>query len=513
MKAFSFYKIRCFKILPVIGWVFLTLILILSMNLNLFAQGEKPLRINLDVKNMSIVDVLRLLGEQGQINIVASRNVQGRVTAKLQDVSVDQALNAILDANNFVSKKEGGIIKVFTRQDILQQEQTKELISRIFFLKNIKVADIKPVLNSIKSPRGRVEVNVVSNQVIVTDMPNKIKQIEQAIVVLDRELITQIYNLDYGDAKEIQTKLAEVIPKQAGEIFADERTNSIVVRAIAETIEKVDLLIKNWDQRPLQVLIEARIMEISLDKTDGLGISWQYLNTGSNSVDVSATLPVTVSGGAILKVGTLTNDEYTVTIQALEASTDTNILSNPRIVVMNNTEANILVGSAEPYLVTYIDKETNTQTEDTKFIDVGVKLNVTPKISKDGYITLKIHPEVSSARRVAEVNNALAVDTTQADTNVIVKDGHTIVLGGLIKDTESKAQTKVPILGDIPLLGLLFRSYTKTKVKKEIVVFITPHILKTTLIKEPAIERAGAMEQALKEAQVKWKNWEEKSYE
>ncbi|MDD5746751.1 MAG: secretin N-terminal domain-containing protein [Candidatus Omnitrophica bacterium] len=475
------------------------------------AQEAEALRINLDVKNMSITDVLRLLAEQGQVNIVASRNVQGRVTAKLLDVTVDQALNAILDANNFTYKKENGIIKVYTQQDVLQQEQTERLVSRVFLLNNIKATDMRQVLNSIKSSRGRVEVNTISNQVVVTDTEDAVIDMERAIKVLDRAITTRIYTLNYGTAKDIQTKLLEIIPKGEGDVFVDERTNTLVVRAMPETIQKIDQMITSWDRRSAQVLIEAKIMEVSLDKTQGLGVNWEYLSTtGKNAVDATATLPANISNGGILKIGTLTADQYQVTIQALESSTNTNVLSNPRIVVVDNNEANILVGSSEPYLITYIDKETNTQTEETKFIDVGVKLKVTPKISEDDFVTLKIHPEVSSARRVTEVNNSLAVDTTQADTTVVVKDGKTIVLGGLIKDTDTKVVTKVPILGSIPVLGLMFRGTAKTKTKKEIIVFITPHILKQEVKIEELRGRNQAMNDALQEALRKWQEWEGK---
>jgi type II secretory pathway component GspD/PulD (secretin) len=292
-------------------------------------------------------------------------------------------------------------------------------------------------------------------------------------------------------------------------VFVDERTNTLVVKAIPETIKKVDLLMSSWDRRSLQVLIEAKILEVSLDKSKGIGINWEYLSTvGENAVNVSANLAGAMSSGSILKIGTLSEDQYQVTIKALESSTNTNVLSNPRIVVIDNNEANILVGSSEPYLVTYINNDTKTQTEETKFIDVGVKLTVTPKISKDGFITLKIHPEVSSARRVTDVNNSLAVDTTQADTTVVVKDGKTIVLGGLIKDTDSKVVTKIPILGNIPVLGLFFRSTGMTKVKKEIVVFITPHILKLDGETNALSDRNQAMEEALQEALQKWREWE-----
>ncbi|MFH1093163.1 MAG: secretin N-terminal domain-containing protein [Candidatus Omnitrophota bacterium] len=472
---------------------------------------EEPVRINLDVKDMNILDVLRILAEQGQVNIVASRNIQGRVTAKLKDVTVKQALDAILDANNFMFEEGKGIIKVFTQQDAMQKEQTEILASRVFFLSNVRASDLKPVLDSIKSARGRVEINTISNQVIVTDTAKKLMEVEEAILILDRKLITQVYELNYGDAKEIQAKLIEIIPKEEGEVIIDVRTNSLVVRAIPEIVHKVDQMIKSWDQRPMQVLIEAKILEVSLDKAKGMGINWEYLSTsGDDAVKVSATLPASISTGGLLRVGTLSADQYQITLQMLESSTNTNILSNPRIVVIDNQEANILVGSSEPYLVTYIDSESKTQTEETKFIDVGIKLNVTPKISNNGFVTLKIHPEVSSARRVAEVNNSLAVDTTQADTTVVVQDGKTIVLGGLIKDSQSDVVSKIPVLGDIPLLGIFFRSKVKTNIKREIVVFITPHILKNKAeLMSDSNYREQAINEAINSAAMKWREWEE----
>jgi general secretion pathway protein D len=144
---------------------------------------------------------------------------------------------------------------------------------------------------------------------------------------------------------------------------------------------------------------------------------------------------------------------------------------------MNGKEASILVGSSEPYLVQTKDTDTGLITTETKFLDVGIKLIVTPTITEDGFVIMKIHPEVSSARRVAEVDNALAVDTTQADTTLMVKNGEAVILGGLIKDSNKTTVNKIPVLGDIPLLGLFFRNDIKEKVKQELVVFIMPHLM------------------------------------
>jgi type II secretory pathway component GspD/PulD (secretin) len=173
----------------------------------------------------------------------------------------------------------------------------------------------------------------------------------------------------------------------------------------------------------------------------------------------------------------LTPDEYTVTLEALKSDANTEVLSSPRIVVIDGEAANILVGSSEPYAVATTDPVTKLLVQDIKYVDVGIKLEVTPQIGEDNYVTMKIHPEVSTARRVAEVDNVVAKDTTQADTTMMVKDGETIILGGLIKNDKKSTINKVPLIGDIPIIGLLFQNKSYQDVKKEVLVFITPHIL------------------------------------
>ena len=184
-----------------------------------------------------------------------------------------------------------------------------------------------------------------------------------------------------------------------------------------------------------------------------------------------------MTDGGTFQIGTLSSDDYQATLEMLESNSNTEVLSSPRVVVIDNHEANILVGSEEPYITTSTDPDTGWVYEETKFKSVGLKLVVTPKIDEDNYITMIVHPEVSTARRVAEVDNALAIDTTQADTTMMVRDGETIVLGGLMKDTKSTTEKKIPFLGDIPILGWFFRSTEKEVKKTEILIFITPHIL------------------------------------
>jgi general secretion pathway protein D len=193
-----------------------------------------------------------------------------------------------------------------------------------------------------------------------------------------------------------------------------------------------------------------------------------------------------------LSIGTLASDDYTVLIEALDTVGKTNVLSNPRIAVVNNEEAKILVGSSQPYVTTQTTTPgsgPSTTAETVNFIEVGVKLFVTPTIHGDGYITMKIRPEVSSAANTLPTssgNKIPIVETSQAETTVMAKDNATIVIGGLIKEQNSKTINKIPFLGDLPFVGLAFRNESKTKKKTEIVIFLTPKIITGDHILEPS---------------------------
>lgn len=460
-------------------------ILLISLSIilpPLFAQ-EKT--VTLDVENMSIETVLKMIAEQTGLNIALSKNVVGDVTVKLEDVSVYKALDAVLRINNYLYSIENGIINVYTYQDLQQEERFVSLQTKVFTLAYADVIDLKRVLVSMKTSRGKIEINAKNNQVIVTDTPEKVKEVEEALKELDQKTEIRKYKLLYSKANDVETKLLQVIPKEKGDIYVDERTNTIIVRATPVILDNVSDLIAGWDVQHKQVFIEAKILEITLDETTKLGVEWQLQNVDRQVhapalVDLATKFPVSLTTtGGIFKVGSLTADEYAVTLEALKSRADTEVLSSPRVVVIDGQEASILVGSSEPYIVATTDPVTKLLVEEVKFVDVGIKLNVTPQIGEDNYVTMKIHPEVSTARRVAEVKNTVARDTTEADTTMMVKDGETIILGGLIKDSKKKTVNKIPLLGDIPLIGLAFQNRDIQDVKKEIIVFITPHILTT----------------------------------
>jgi len=442
-----------------------------------FAEQEKT--ITLDVKDMEITDVIRMIADQSGLNIITSKNVKGLVTINLQDIPVEKALEAILTVNNCGFIKEGNIIQAYTLPELNQKEQFSQLSTKVFRLQFIKAVDIKQTLSSLKSGRGRMEIEPKTNTIVVTDIAEGLSAIEKAISEMDKKQETRVYKLSYAKPVDLQKNLQSVIPAAEGEFLADDRTNSLVVTASPLLLEKMDTLISNWDKQIPQVLIEAKIMQITLDKSKFLGIDWQYQNPEKHTLSVGAAgLPIPTSATYVdaFKIGVLAADDYQVTLHALEGSSDANLISSPRIVTLDNTEAKILIGSSEPYEIFHYDAEGHVTGKEIKFVEVGIKLTVTPKISQDGYITMNIRPEVSTPR-VGTATDALAIDTTEANAVMTVKDGNTLVMGGLIKDEKQETVAKIPILGDIPFIKHFFRNTYNKIVKKEIIIFITPKIV------------------------------------
>lgn len=441
--------------------------------------GAAEKTITLDVRDMEMADVLRMIADQSGLNLIASKNVKGLISISLQDVPVNKALEAILKVNNCGYLKEDDIIQIYTNAEIAQKDQFSHMSTKVFRLQNIKALDLKAAAATLVSARGKIEVEPKTNSIIVTDTDDNISTIAEAIQQMDKKMETRIYRLSYARPADLQKSLQNIIPQTDGEFLADERTNSLMVTAAPMLLDKMDTLITSWDTQIPQVLIEAKIIQITLDKDRMLGVEWKYQPVPKHSLLLgTAGLPIPTGIPAVdaLKIGVLSVDDYTATIRALENSSDVNLISSPRIVTLDNKEAKILIGSSEPYEVFHFDDQGRVTGKDLKFVEVGIKLIVTPKIANDGYITMTIHPEVSSPRR-GTVTQALAIDATEADTVMTVKDGSTVVLGGLIKDDKQLTVAKIPFLGDIPLLKYLFRTtYYKTE-KKEIIIFITPRVI------------------------------------
>jgi type II secretory pathway component GspD/PulD (secretin) len=436
---------------------------------------------------VDILDVLKLLSQKSGINFVAGRNVMGKVTIFANDVDVWEAFEIIIGANDLAYERQGDLVTVMMARDyeLLYgqkfQERTKSFTRT---LAHGKVTQVATVLNQLKSSVGRVVADEGSNTLVVTDVPSRLAEMERLLKDLDRPSQTRIYNLNYTEAEKLKEKVQELLTP-LGTFSFDARTNKAVVTDLPEVIEKVDQVIAAFDVPDGQVLIEAKIVKVELtDKMDA-GIDWQQLFSGDLSTRTNLRVLSDIVGGTAtgggMKLFTAPNDRTKIILEALNKVTKTDTLSNPRIMVSNNQEAKILVGTKEAVVTvttTVPATGSTVSSPEIQFVDVGTKLFVTPNIKRDGHIQMKIRPEVSTSTTIEfQTNRIPIVTSTEAETNVLIKSGVTLIIGGLIEAKDDKTENRVPLLSDMPLLGKLFRSISGTKKKTELVVFLTPQIV------------------------------------
>ncbi len=448
-------------------------------------------KISLDLKGVDILDVLKLLSQKSGLNFVAGRNVTGRVTIFAKDVDIWAAFERIVAANDLAYERTGEMISVMTSRDYEQlygeafQERKEQAAVP---LKYAKAEQLATVLNQLKSKLGQVVVDEPSNTLILHDVPESLHQMQQLIAQLDRPTETRVFNLNYADAEKLKEKVQELLTTGIGQFRFDARTNKVIVTDLAEVLPKIEMVIKAFDEPDSEVLIDARLVKVELSDVHSMGVDWQQV-FGSLDADVRTDFRVLSDivgdtknenkGGALKFASGFGNTK--ILIEALNTFGKTETISNPRITVSNNQEAKILVGKKDAFVtVTTTVPATGASitSPQIQFVDVGTKLFVTPSVKRDGYIQMKVRPEVSTSKaEVFQTNRIPIVTTTEAETNVLVKSGSTLIIGGLMETKDENSENRLPILGDLPLIGLAFRSISHTKTKTELVVFLTPQIV------------------------------------
>lgn len=456
--------------------------------------------VTLELQNMNILEVLKLLSKKSGLNIVAGKDVQGQVSIFLQDVPVREALRTILESQDLASIEENGIIKIMTGRTYFEKEGKPyfdKSITQFFKLKYANAQKISGQLTQLKTAQGRIIVDDDTNSLLVTDLPSAINRMSLLVENADKPQTTRTFHLKYVAVEEVEKVFTDFLKQSNGRLNVEERSNLVIVSDTPERMLAFEELVKKIDVQVPQVLIEAKILEVRLNDNYRQGINWQEIMFElRNSNIFTSSIPLTVSppsGTTTLPSITVgkSSDDLNVIIELLQNIGKTNLLSSPRLTVLNNEEARLAVATRQPFVSQTVVQTTNsTNTADNvQFVDVGVTLKVLPRISHDDYIQLKISPEVSSSSEsldlqgVAQGSNTTftrttipVVTTQELETTVFVKSGTTIVLGGLIQDTQTKSSSKVPVIGSVPLLGKAFQSKSHDFSKTELVIFLTPTI-------------------------------------
>jgi len=448
--------------------------------------------ITLDVKGMDILDVLKIISMRSGLSIATSPLVRGKVSIFLKDVSVWDAFEILMAANNLAYEKMGNMVTVMTNKEYEEKYGKPFYDLRIlkrYNLTHARADVVGKTLEELKSKIGKVIVDTYANAVIVIDTPDVIYQMDKVVKGLDLPLVTKVIQLNYAKADTLKEKIADLITPDVGTIKFDQESNRIVVTDLPQKVDQVEKIVRAFDKRPKAVLIEAKILKITLNDEYRYGVDWGAVFGKEAGISYSGTLPSDVGGLGEIAIGEVvfnetqsltTKHQYRGLFKLFSTFGKTDVLSSPRINVLDGQEAYVLVGTREPVVSVEIihSDGSQTETESVEYVETGVKLSVTPHISDDGYIRMKIKPEVSSAELITTNRGSQYPQKTvsESETTVIVRDGQTIVLAGLMKEERQKDIEKVPGLGDIPVVGKLFSGKYEKSEKTELVILLTPHI-------------------------------------
>jgi type II secretory pathway component GspD/PulD (secretin) len=394
-------------------------------------KSETPLSIqsttddmmSLNFFDVDIREVLSALALQREINVVAAPEVSGNISLHLFDVTLNQALEAVCSAGGFAFYKKNGMYFVSKPRDD-EEPKPGDFEIRIFTLQYTEIDKIQEILGAIP------------------------------------------------DLRLVKTH---------------EPTRTIIVEDTVENIERVATIIRYWDTMPKQVIIEAKILEIRLTDDMSLGVEWDKIlgdarvatssfsravNRTETNPDVS---PVPDTGSGIFSnyiTGVGTTGQFAYALDALKAKTTVNGLSTPRVLAIHGIPARVQVGGQQGYRVTTAN--VGVTQESIEFIDTGIVLDITAYIDDTETILLKVQPSVTSAELQAGIP---VTNTALVNTSLLVKNGETVFIGGLIQDTKIKSKDAVPLLGSIPGLNVLFGRNSRGIDKTEIVVLISPQIV------------------------------------
>gem|GEM_PF-1656384 len=511
------------------------------------SSEKAPTLISLDVKQMDLQDVLRLIAEKANVNIIAGREVAGEVTLRLKNVDLWQALEAVLEASGFGYREEEGIIRVVKAKE-LGEVKTPLLETEIVFLKFARAEDVKKAFQHLLSLSGTMEADLTSNALIVTDIPEDIENIKKRAAELEEaarekiekeeiekekmeEVVESLkkrvaeleetarvpppvperkqFKLNYinvEEKKDILTGVLDNIIVEEGEFFLDFLTNSVSVIAPSSYIKKLEEYFEGVDVPSKRIMIKAEFVEVNLEDLKELGIKWRwkgayeeyplgstfrydyYVKPEPGEAVPSTRAPLqTLASGMGIIFGSV-EQEFRGIIDLLISKDKASLLSSPSLVTLEGHEARIYVGDRYPYLEK--SWKAGELFETIKFIELGATLLVTPHIKKEGRIVLDLHPEVQQKTGNAPwVGGPPIVGTREAQTQIEVEDGKSIVIGGLLKETETHRREGVPLLSRLPIIGSLFTYKKIEKKKTDLLIFITPHILPEKLEEEDTVEK------------------------
>ncbi|MCY2931987.1 MAG: hypothetical protein NTV86_21325 [Planctomycetota bacterium] len=411
------------------------------------------------VQNQDVRQSLRLLGFKYKRNIVVSPNVSGKVTLDLYNVTLKEVLDSVVTAVGCQYREQGSFIYVYTAKEFEQmQKEAKRMETKTFRLWYTTANDIKAYIKPAMSETGEISTTPAAGM-----------------------------GVGKSDTDAGGNKYASI--------------DMVVIRDYPENLRRIGEIIAEIDVKPQQVLVEAVILVVQLAENSSLGVNFNTL-AGVDFRNINATsdnglaslIPGQVTTpelkftsamartdfGAVtdgLRIGLISN-KIAMFVSALETVGDTSVLANPKLLVVDRQRGEVLIGQRQGYKTTTVSQGISSET--IEFLETGTRLIVRPYVCKDGNIRLELHPEESTGG--LDATGLPQESTATVTSNVVVRDGHTIVIGGLFREETGDTRKQIPLLGNMPYVGTLFRNTSDTTNRKEIIVLVTPHVIQ----QEPA---------------------------
>lgn len=400
--------------------------------------GEKAKdTLSVDFPDEDIRNILRNVADLFELNIVVPESLQGRTSIKLRDVTWRQIFKVVLSPVGYTFVEDGNIIKIVTIESLSQE------------------------------PFG-----------------------------------TEVYVLNYARAEDIEKSILPLVDSAAGgRVLVDKRINALIISERPSRLARITPVLESLDKATEQVMIESKFIEVNDTDVKNLGVNWSSLSnyqigysptdlllSGSNRASIGTNTGGTESGPDPTTAGkaygaVLSAPQLNVALRALQTSSNSKVVSNPTIVTLNNAPAEINVGEEYPIpSYTYNAEQGNFEVSGFEYKPIGVLLKVTPQVNSQGFIRLNLEPEISIRGDSVTFGGASGAEipiirTRKTKTQVTMKDGHTLAIGGLIDSTTLKGESKVPGLGSIPGIGRLFRSNTKDNSNRNLLIFITSKVV------------------------------------
>ena len=376
------------------------------------AQFNEPI-ISMAMRDTSLAEVMEMLSRAERVNILLSEDVEADVSFSLYDVPLSEAIRSIANAAGYAVERRNGMYFIVNRDEAGAYAESDLTEIQVFPIEYADPAQLQAMLSPYLSDYGQMTMLIDNKLLMVEDTP--------------------------------------------------------------EFLRRIAMLVREVDRQPKQILIEAKILEVTLNEEDSYGVDWtkffeSHGGTGSFGTRGLEGAGASGTSGLFFEVA---NADLTAMLSALEQDGRIRTLSTPKLLALEHQEASVIVGDRRGFKVTTTINQVTT--ESIEFLESGVILRVTPYVDREGRVMMDIHPEVSTG--VVDVNGIPSQTTTEVTTRLLVDSGQTVFIGGLIKQTLTETRTGVPVLGRMPGLGLLFSSRELTSVNTETVVIITPRVV------------------------------------